>query len=39
MECYPKLRDRGQVTIPEDVRDGLDLESGDQLKLTVKKLD
>jgi AbrB family looped-hinge helix DNA binding protein len=39
MECYPKLRDRGQVTIPEDVRDGLDLEAGDQLKLTVEKLD
>jgi AbrB family looped-hinge helix DNA binding protein len=39
MECYPKLRDRGQVTIPEDVRDGLNLEEGDQLKLTVEKLD
>jgi len=39
MECYPKLRDRGQVTIPEGVREGLDLEEGDQLKLTVKKLD
>jgi AbrB family looped-hinge helix DNA binding protein len=39
MECYPKLRNRGQVTIPEDVRDGLDLEAGDQLKLTVEKLD
>jgi len=39
MECYPKLRDRGQVTIPEEVRDGLHLEEGDQLKLTVEKLD
>jgi len=39
MECYPKLRERGQVTIPEEVRDGLNLEEGDQLKLTVKKLD
>jgi len=39
MECYPKLRDRGQVTIPEEVRNGLDLEEGDQLKLTVEKLD
>ena len=39
MECSPKLRDRGQVTIPEDVRDGLNLEEGDQLKLTVEKLD
>jgi AbrB family looped-hinge helix DNA binding protein len=39
MECYPKLRERGQVTIPEEVRDGLNLEGGDQLKLTVEKLD
>nr|WP_229663705.1 AbrB/MazE/SpoVT family DNA-binding domain-containing protein [Halobellus salinus] len=39
MECYPKLRERGQVTIPEEVRDGLNLEEGDQLKLTVEKLD
>ena len=37
MECYPKLRQRGVVTIPEEVRDGLDLEEGDQLKLTVEK--
>ena len=39
MECYPKLRQRGVVTIPEEVRDGLDLEEGDQLRLTVEKLD
>jgi AbrB family looped-hinge helix DNA binding protein len=39
MECYPNLRERGQVTIPEEVRDGLNLEEGDQLKLTVEKLD
>jgi len=39
MECYPNLRERGQVTIPEEVREALDLEEGDQLKLTVKKLD
>ncbi|MEF8781696.1 MAG: AbrB/MazE/SpoVT family DNA-binding domain-containing protein [Haloarculaceae archaeon] len=39
MECYPKLRQRGVVTIPEEVRDGLELEEGDQLKLTVEKLD
>ena len=38
MECYPKIRQRGVVTIPEEVRDGLDLEEGDQLKLTVEKL-
>jgi AbrB family looped-hinge helix DNA binding protein len=38
MECYPKLRDRGQVTIPEEVREGLDLKEGDQLKLTVERL-
>ncbi len=39
MECYPKLRQRGVVTIPEEVRDALDLEEGDQLRLTVEKLD
>ena len=39
MECYPKIRQRGVVTIPEEVRDGLNLEEGDQLKLTVEKLD
>ncbi|WP_229122859.1 AbrB/MazE/SpoVT family DNA-binding domain-containing protein [Halapricum desulfuricans] len=39
MECYPTLRERGQVTIPEEVRKGLNLEEGDQLKLTVEKID
>ncbi|MFC7324837.1 AbrB/MazE/SpoVT family DNA-binding domain-containing protein [Halorubrum rutilum] len=39
MKCYPKMRQRGVVTIPEEVRDGLDLEEGDQLELTVVKLD
>ena len=39
MKCYPKMRQRGVVTIPEEVRDGLDLEEGDQLELTVEKLD
>jgi AbrB family looped-hinge helix DNA binding protein len=39
MECYPKIRQRGVVTIPEEVRDGLNLEAGDQLKLTVEKFD
>ena len=39
MECYPKLRQRGVVTIPEEVREGLNLAEGDQLKLTVEKLD
>ncbi|ESS12932.1 MAG: looped-hinge helix DNA binding domain, AbrB family [uncultured archaeon A07HR60] len=38
MECYPKMRQRGVVTIPEEVRDGLNLEEGDQLELTVEKL-
>jgi AbrB family looped-hinge helix DNA binding protein len=33
------MRHRGVVTIPEEVRDGLDLEEGDQLELTVEKLD
>ena len=39
MECYPKIRQRGVITIPEEVRDGLGLEEGDQLKLTVEKLE
>ena len=39
MKCYPKMRQRGVVTIPEEVREALDLEEGDQLKLTVEKLD
>lgn len=39
MECYPRLRDKGQVTIPEGVRETLDLEPGDRLKLTVEKID
>ena len=39
MECYPKIRQRGVVTIPEEVREGLNLEEGDQLKLTIEKVD
>ncbi|WP_276591884.1 AbrB/MazE/SpoVT family DNA-binding domain-containing protein [Halorutilus salinus] len=39
MECYPNLRERGQVTIPGEVREALNLEEGDQLKLTVERLD
>ena len=39
MTCYPKMRDRGQLTIPEDIRDGLAIEPGDQLRLEVEKLD
>jgi AbrB family looped-hinge helix DNA binding protein len=39
MEWDPKVRQRGVVTIPEEVREGLNLEEGDQLKLTVEKLD
>jgi len=39
MECYRKIRQRGVVTIPEEVREGLNLEEGDQLNLTVEKLD
>jgi len=38
MECYPRLRERGQVTIPEDVRIALDAEPGDQLRLHVEEL-
>lgn len=36
MECYPKLRERGQVTIPEEVRTVLGVAAGDRLKLTVE---
>jgi len=39
MECYPTVRDRGQVTIPEDVREPLGIEPGDRIKLTVERLD
>jgi AbrB family looped-hinge helix DNA binding protein len=39
MECYPTLRERGQITIPEEVRMALNLEEGDQLKLTIERLD
>jgi AbrB family looped-hinge helix DNA binding protein len=39
MECYPTMRQRGVVTIPEGVREALDLEEGDQLRLTVERLD
>lgn len=39
MECYPTVRDRGQVTIPEEVREMLGIESGDRVKLTVERLE
>ncbi len=39
MECYPTVRDRGQVTISEDVREPLGIEPGDRIKLTVERLD
>ena len=39
MECYPKLRQGGQVTIPEEIREVLDLEEGERLKLTVERLE
>ena len=39
MECYPKLRDRGQITIPEEIRDTLGLEPGDRMKVTVERMD
>lgn len=39
MECYPKLRRAGQVTIPEEVRETLGIEPGDRLKLTVEVVD
>ena len=39
MECYPTVRDRGQVTIPEEIRETLGIESGDRIKLSVERLD
>jgi AbrB family looped-hinge helix DNA binding protein len=39
MECYPTVRDRGQVTIPEEVRETLGIEPGDRVKLTVERLE
>jgi AbrB family looped-hinge helix DNA binding protein len=33
------MRQRGVITIPEGVREALDLEEGDQLRLTVERLD
>ena len=33
--CYPRLRERGQVTIPEDVREVLGADAGDRLRLRV----
>jgi len=39
MLCYPKVRQRGVVTIPEEVRDALEIEEGDQLELTVKTME
>ena len=39
MECYPTVRQRGVVTIPKEVRDGLHLEESDQLKLTAETLE
>jgi AbrB family looped-hinge helix DNA binding protein len=37
MECYPTLRERGQITIPEETRELLGLQPGDRLELTVEK--
>ena len=39
MECYPKLRQKGQVTIPEEIRDMMDLEEGERVKLIVEKIE
>jgi AbrB family looped-hinge helix DNA binding protein len=39
MECYPTILARGQVTIPQEVRDTLGLDKGDQVKLTVEKIE
>ena len=39
MDRYPTVRDRGQVTIPDDVREPLGIKPGDRIKLTVEPLD
>ena len=39
MECYPTVRERGQVTIPEEIREPLDIASGERVKLTVERLE
>lgn len=38
LKCYPYLRKRGQVTIPEEVRTALEIEEGDQIELTIEKV-
>jgi hypothetical protein len=39
VECYPTARQRGIITTLEEVREALEIREGDQLKLTVTKLD
>lgn len=37
--CYPRLRTDGQVTIPKDIRDVLELKEGERIKLTIETID
>ena len=39
MEFYPRLRSRGQVTIPQDIREALGVERGDRIRVIVDRLD
>lgn len=39
MECYPTIRNRGQVTIPEGIRETLGVGPGDRVKLTIERLE
>lgn len=38
-KCYPRLRQKGQVTIPQDIRDELELGVGERIELTVRKVE
>lgn len=39
MICYPTLSSKGQVTIPVEIREELDLEPGERVQIDVKVLD
>ncbi|MFC6907256.1 AbrB/MazE/SpoVT family DNA-binding domain-containing protein [Halalkalicoccus tibetensis] len=37
-KCYPRLREKGQITIPKDIRCELGLEVGDRIELTIRHI-
>ena len=37
-KCYPRLREKGQVTIPMDIRCDLGLKEGDRIELTINRI-